>query len=213
MIDEVWKDVPGFEGYYQVSSLGRVRSRDRLVPRKGLSRFIQSKGSLKKPVVSNAEGHLKVHLYREGRAYQKLVHRLVLEAFKGPPPPGKPFGLHGDGDPTNNNVSNLRWGNQSENLQDAILHGTWRNGTSHSDRCKRGHLFDLPPGSGAPRVCRVCVLNASIRRKANGLPEDDPRHGSVNGYRNYACRCEACRAASTRESQVYRRSLKSSEVD
>jgi hypothetical protein len=112
-VTEEWRAVSGFEGFYEVSDLGRIRS----TRRKG------SAGGVISPHGSG-QGHLKIHLYRDGkRACVAFVHRLVLEAFVGPCPPGHEA-LHGDGNPAQNNLRNLRWGTKSENYADAVRHGT-----------------------------------------------------------------------------------------
>lgn len=67
----------------------------------------------------NKSGHLRVY----ARNRYHLVHRLVLLAFVGPCPQGMEC-CHGDGNPENNNVENLRWGTRSENVADMIRHGT-----------------------------------------------------------------------------------------
>jgi hypothetical protein len=113
---ERWLPVVGFEGLYEVSDLGRVKSHRRGAPR------------ILRPGPSNY-GHLSVVL---GRGNTRMVHRLVLEAFAGPCPRGHES-LHGDGGPTDNKLSNLRWGTRTENIRDAVRHGTW-----HSEKRKAG---------------------------------------------------------------------------
>jgi hypothetical protein len=68
-------------------------------------------------------GHLYVNLYRDGKAYHRFVHQLVLEAFVGPRPPGMQC-RHHDGNPGNNALDNLAWGTPAQNVADAIRHGT-----------------------------------------------------------------------------------------
>lgn len=76
----------------------------------------------KKPFISN-RGHLRVELHEDGIRQKFFVHRLVLEAFVGECPDGMQC-CHNDGNPKNNNISNLRWGTAVENWQDKRLHGT-----------------------------------------------------------------------------------------
>jgi hypothetical protein len=75
------------------------------------------------------KGHLQVKLYRggSGNHVQKLVHRLVLEAFVGPCPPGME-GCHNDGNPANNCLSNLRWDTPVGNWEDRKRHGRGTHG-------------------------------------------------------------------------------------
>jgi hypothetical protein len=78
--------------------------------------------------VPTTYGHLSVRPVDEhGVQRSILVHRLVLTAFRGAPPDGRPLCLHNDGDPTNNALDNLRWGSPSDNTQDSIRHGTLSN--------------------------------------------------------------------------------------
>ena len=117
---EQWRDIPGYEGRYQVSDLGRVRSLDhrvRLVV-KGVETTRLSPGRILKPGPARS-GHLTVAL---GRGNSKQVHALVLLAFVGPYPEGMEV-LHGDDDPTNNRLNNLRYGTRSENLRQCVAHG------------------------------------------------------------------------------------------
>lgn len=120
IMQEVWKPVPGYEGVYEVSNQGRVRSLDRYVecvgPIKG--RYLsKKKGRVLRPGPSNY-GHLSVVL---GRRQTRMVHDLVLRAFVGAPPP-KHECCHNNGDPTDNRLENLRWGTRSQNNADAVLH-------------------------------------------------------------------------------------------
>jgi hypothetical protein len=72
--------------------------------------------------------YLRAALYRNGRQYKFLVHRLVLEAFVGPCPPGMEC-CHNNGDPSDNRLENLRWDTHSGNTMDSLSHGThnWTN--------------------------------------------------------------------------------------
>lgn len=109
---EEWRPVVGFEGLYEVSDQGRVRSAPRPKTRGGLLR-----------PGGHRSGHLHVVLSRAGRVCTRQVHRLVLEAFTGPCPEGQEC-RHLNGDPADNRHVNLCWGTRSENVQDMIRHGT-----------------------------------------------------------------------------------------
>ena len=120
---EIWKDVPGYEGQYQVSDKGRVRSLDRTISqmsRYGTLYLKDIKGVVLRPGRMPA-GHMSVSL---GRNNSQCVHKLVLLAFVGPAPEGHEC-LHGNGDPSDNRLENLRWGTRGDNIRDAICHGTW----------------------------------------------------------------------------------------
>jgi len=103
---EIWKDVVGFEGYYQVSSLGRVRSLDRVITNKrGI--MTNLKGFVKK-LTPDSKGYMVVTLSRNGKDTCGFVHRLVAEAFI-PNKEKLPFINHKDEVKDNNNVGNLEW--------------------------------------------------------------------------------------------------------
>lgn len=76
------------------------------------------------------DGYVRVELWRGGRRKSLGVHTLVLLAFVGPPPAGCE-GCHGDGDPANNRLTNLRWGTPKENQADRVRHGTANRGERH----------------------------------------------------------------------------------
>lgn len=127
MIEE-WRAVVGFEGSYEVSDQGRVRSLDRVeiferVVWQTGERCVVSRrhrGTILIPEKVKGSNYLRVRLGNDSKIY---VHTIVLKAFKGPAPEGCEC-LHGDGDRTNNCDFNLRWGTRLENVHDAIRHGT-----------------------------------------------------------------------------------------
>jgi hypothetical protein len=133
MTIEVWKSVVGLEGYYQVSNLGQVRSVDRTVNHKGAIRQkVRSyKGQLLTP--RQLRGYVRVCVTKEGRSWNKQVHRLVAIAFI-PNPENKPQVNHIDGVKSNNNVENLEWATSQENCVHAHEAGlrTGRKGVENS---------------------------------------------------------------------------------
>ena len=76
---EIWKPIEGYEDYYEVSNLGRVRSKDRIICRK-IYGFQRKPGVLMNPT-DNGNGYLIVSLNRHGKRKNHYVHRLVAEAF------------------------------------------------------------------------------------------------------------------------------------
>jgi hypothetical protein len=131
--EEEWRPVSGYEGLYEVSSLGRVRSLDRwaqITPScrcKPYRRFTPGKELKSAPHTS---GYRSVCLWREGVQETALVHRLVCRAFHGEPPVGAEA-AHGDGSKRNNQSKNLRWASRSENQGDSFIHGTKPLGERH----------------------------------------------------------------------------------
>lgn len=124
---EVWKDIPGHEGNYQVSDKGRVRSLDRYSTgrsRKGNEFKRLLKGKVLKPAVYCKTGHLSLPL---GRGTHGLpVHQLVLLAFEGPCPEGLEV-RHLNGESQDNRLTNLKYGTRTENILDVYHQGKrWR---------------------------------------------------------------------------------------
>lgn len=118
---ENWKDIPDYEGRYQVSDTGSVRSLDAWVLYTGEVKgpyYSFRKGRLLKPGRMPG-GHLSVSL---GTRNSQCVHKLVLIAFIGAAPAGCEC-LHRNGVPNDNRLDNLHWGTRSENMKDAYAHG------------------------------------------------------------------------------------------
>lgn len=114
LAEEVWKDILGFEGY-QASTHGRIRSLTRLkVYANGGARWLR--GRILKPW--RCGEYLQIEL--AGKTF--LVHRLILETFVGPCPPGKEC-AHWDGVHSNCRPENLRWATRLENTDDRRRHG------------------------------------------------------------------------------------------
>lgn len=106
-LNEEWRDIVGYEGFYQVSSRGRVRSLDRIT-----SDGKHLKGKLK----TSSSKYRIVTLYKDSQYENVLVHRLVANAFL-PNPNNLPEVDHIDGDPSNNDLHNLRWVTRSQNAK------------------------------------------------------------------------------------------------
>lgn len=117
---EQWRDILDFEGFYQVSNLGNVRSLDReIIDRRGHHKKYQGQILNQTP---DSDGYLVVTLSKKGKSRLIKVHRLVLETFRGPCPPGL-ISRHKNGRCTDNVPSNLVWGSQLENQRDRKRHG------------------------------------------------------------------------------------------
>jgi hypothetical protein len=113
---EVWKAIPEFEGLYEASNLGRIRS----LPRK--TRTGSLGGRILRGDISK-HGYSRVTLSRDGKSTRHLLHRLVLLAFIGSPSASHEA-RHLNGDNKDNRIANLAWGTRSENAMDRVRHGT-----------------------------------------------------------------------------------------
>lgn len=122
---EEWKYIPGYEGYYQASVDGKIRSVDRVVPSTRASCKIQilRKGCEMKQY-TDLSGYRHVGLSKHGEVKLLLVHRIIATAFI-PNPENKSQVNHKDGDKCNNCADNLEWVTRSENMQHAKLNGLW----------------------------------------------------------------------------------------
>lgn len=110
---EEWRPIPGYEGRYEVSSEGRVRSWAR-----------KDGPHLRRPSTGDQRYH-SVTLCRDGRHEQRAIHTLVALVFIGPRPEGMEV-RHLDGNSHNNRAANLTYGTHAENMLDQRRHGTHR---------------------------------------------------------------------------------------
>ena len=191
----VWKEVPGFEGRYEVSDLGEIRNTETGIELKG---YI------------NTNGYPRVVLRRNGKSVPRYIHQLVALAFLGEPPEGKPNVLHWDDNPENNRVENLRWGDQRENGKDWVRnHGGHFN--SKKTHCAQGHPFDeyntrvtVTETGVEHRVCKACMSKRvrAFNKAAKGA--EPPEHGTMYAYSTFKCRCDTCREFMRGYSKAYR---------
>lgn len=187
---EIWKPVKGFEGLYEVSNFGKVRSLDRVITRKnGVQLTCKGKELFFTISKIDERAHrprASVQLWKDNQAYLKAVHRLVAIAFI-PNPENKPTVNHIDGNPLNNHVDNLEWATYSENQ----LHA-YRNGLTVPNPCRNpknstkvraynlttGDEFVCDTAAQMARILGVCFQRISKCAKDN---IDEPKY-TVKGY-------------------------------
>lgn len=117
---EQWRPVVGYEGFYEVSNMCRVKGLDRMVMRRG--EIVRVAGVLLK-MHRHSAGYWVVDLRQLNVRHTKYVHRLVLEAFVGPCPEGEEC-RHLNGDRADARLENLAWGTRVEQAEDRRRHGT-----------------------------------------------------------------------------------------
>lgn len=135
MENEIWKDVVDFEGYYQVSNLGRFRSLDRVVIRKDGANHTVKGGVLKGTTKSGHDGYVTVALNKGEVRITRKLHRLIAIAFM-PIDNYKNMDVnHIDFDRTNNTLSNLEWVTHQENIKHSSDAGRYKDNTKG---CRNG---------------------------------------------------------------------------
>lgn len=117
---EIWKDIKGYEGIYKISSLGRVKSLQRIVENYGFQKKALLKERILKPSMDRY--YYMVRLRKNGESKQFKIHRLLALHFIDNPD-SKPHINHIDGNKKNNSLSNLEWCTASENMQHAYDNG------------------------------------------------------------------------------------------
>lgn len=121
--NEIWKDIEGYEGLYQISNFGRVKSLSRLnhCGHKG-SKPLRINEYIRKPQIT-PKGYLNIKLSKDGVSYNKSVHRLILMTFKPIEDMDTLDVNHKDGVKHNNKLINLEWMTRSENVKHSFENG------------------------------------------------------------------------------------------
>lgn len=153
---EIWKPIPGYEGYYEISNHGKVKSLARIVPRRNGTYHSVPERILKQTADHN--GHFYFTAVKNAKRERMYTQRVVLICFVGPPPIVADA-CHNDGDPSNNHITNLRWDSRSGNVRDMVKHGSHNN--ARKTHCKWGHEFS-PENTqlrkdGKGRSCVKCA--------------------------------------------------------
>lgn len=158
MTDIEWRTIPGWEGLYEVSEDGQVRTIEHQVMRSnGAPQRVRQRTL--KPFLSTGRGYATYKLYRDGKGRAYYSHVLVALAFIGPRPSAEVDICHRDDDRTNNHYSNLRYDTKSENMLDRVRNGKHHN--SVKTHCPKGHPYSganlIVRRDGRARSCRACT--------------------------------------------------------
>ena len=150
---EEWRPVPGYEGYYEASDLGRVRS----MGQRSRTGTIWGEPFILKPQLRRNNKYWTVDLYRDSRRKPRKLHSIIAEVFHGERPPGMEV-CHRNDNKADNRAENLYYGTHSQNGQDRVRNGL--HDQAAKTRCKNGHDFTpentyLRPTGG--RACRACA--------------------------------------------------------
>jgi hypothetical protein len=168
---ETWRDIPGYEGSYQASTWGNIRSLTRIVQlnnewadtRWQYGRILKTAAGGRILANGQPDTRLSVVLRRDGKSKTLRVHVLVALTFFGERPDGMDV-CHNNGDNSDNRIENLRYDTHSANELDKYRHGTRKKAT----HCKWGH--EQTPenlyASKRYRVCKPCVKRRYQEKKS-----------------------------------------------
>ncbi len=136
-MQEIWQDIEGFEGLYQISNLGRVKSLERVVKycenTKSKTDKHTVKEHIKKPTLKE-NGYLQISLYKNNRGKNLYIHRLVAEAFIDNPKNYKTVN-HKNLDKQDNRVNNLEWCSYGDNNEHARQNLNFKSGKAIKIEC------------------------------------------------------------------------------
>lgn len=184
--NEVWKELSGFEGLYQISNMGRINALERKWKIRNGGIFTKKEKILKG--VKQKTGYLFVCLYKDGVKYQFLIHRLVAMTFIDNIQ-NLPEVNHKNGIKTDNRASELEWSSKSENLKHAFKIGLKRAKKGAENICSRavqqlsktGELIKIF-GSTKEAEGMLGIDHRVIGRVANGRPNNKTAGGYVWKY-------------------------------
>lgn len=158
-MEEIWKDIEGYEGLYQVSNLGRVKS-------------LNYKRSGKEGILTPTPiygGYMHINLYKNGKPKPYLIHRLVAQSFI-PNPNNLPEVNHKDENKENNSVDNLEWCTSKYNAN----HGTRNKRVSENNKGKNPNIRKV-----------ICVTTGEI---FDCIKDAEEKYGVANQNITACCR-------------------------
>jgi len=163
---EEWRSVVGYEGLYEVSSLGSVRTLGRRADNERGNRNGRQavRGRLLSP---SGPRYLRVTLTKDGLSKRLMVHQLVLETFVGLRPAGMVARHFPNRDVTDNRAANLRWGTPTENQADRVAHGTsgYGRGNPHRTPAETEAAIRRDYGSIEGRYTRGRMTQRTLAQK------------------------------------------------
>lgn len=216
---ERWRWIPGYEGRYEVSDRGRVRSYC----------VCGTTECSDKPTGivhdrNQASGHKRIALRVGGKTKHLYVHRLVLEAFVGSCPEGMVC-AHLDGNPSNNELGNLAWVTQKENMRHKALHGTQAYGEDTptaklknsdveeiSKRLLLGHKqIDIAADMGIDKRTVQAIRSGRRWAKTSGIAGKIGKHAACSGENHYKAKLKVAQVSEIK-ALINRKELSISEI-
>lgn len=164
---EIWKDIANWEGYYQVSNTGRVKSLHRKYYN-GYKMIPKDERILKQS--KTGSGYCKLTLSRNGKSNYRMIHRLVAQAFIKNPENKRDVN-HKDGNKMNNNINNLEWMTQLENARHAYKNGLITIDHHNKPVCQINGgsvIASFKSASEASRqtgICRPCIAKCCSNKQ------------------------------------------------
>lgn len=177
-MNEEWRDIKGYEGLYQVSNLGRVKS----------LRYKRGKQEKVLDGWITKERYRMVSFYKDNKRKDYLVHRLVAEAFI-PNPDNKPFIDHIDTNRTNNKIDNLRWATQKENCNNDISKKKYIDSSKRLYISGKSNKIIGAKGKDNPRSKKIIQLTLNNEPiKIWDSVREVGRHGFLSSCVGHCCR-------------------------